>query len=120
MTKSNGGFCHCPHCGKRLNYFYTWSIKSKGEYLCKSCGQCSDVKLKSPLAVLGWSSVVLAALILLLFIVTGSVFVWMLPLMLVPFLIFTLISPLFVKLQPIGSAEKSTAKSKFVLDGQRK
>lgn len=100
------GFFHCPHCGKGANYFYVWSIKSKGEYLCKKCGNCSDIRLSGALIAMGWGSVLLAAAMLALFILTDCNYIFLLPLMLAPFFVFTVIAPFFVKLRKIGEKKK--------------
>ena len=88
-TKSTqqGGFAlpQCPHCGKRINPFYAWSIKSKGEFRCDSCGGFSDVKLARPILWMGLFSVIIAAILLLTFMFMGSVHLAFLPVMLVPF-----------------------------------
>ena len=103
-TKSTqqGGFAlpQCPHCGKRINPFYAWSIKSKGEFRCDSCGGFSDVKLGRPILWMVLFSVIIAAILLLTFMFMGSVHLAFLPVMLVPFFIFTVLSPFFVRLTP--------------------
>lgn len=103
-TKSTqqGGFAlpQCPHCGKRINPFYAWSIKSKGEFRCDSCGGFSDVKLARPILWMGLFSAIIAAILLLIFMFMGSVHLAFLPVMLVPFFIFTVLSPFFVRLTP--------------------
>lgn len=90
----------CPYCGKTVNPFYAWSIKGQGEYNCSQCGGFSDVKLAKPIYYLGLGAVILAGIILLIFIFTGSMQLYLLPMMLIPFLIFTAISPFFVRLKP--------------------
>ncbi len=92
----------CPHCGKRVNPFLAWSVKSQGEYVCGSCGSFSNIRLAKPLYVMGLIAVLLAAILLLIFFLTGSMNLYLLLLMLVPFLAFTVISPFFVRLEKIA------------------
>lgn len=91
----------CPHCGKKINPFYAWSLKSKGEYHCNYCGSYSNIRLERFIYWAGLLSVVLAGILLLIFIFTGSNHPIILPLMFVPFVIFTGISPFFVRFEKI-------------------
>lgn len=39
----------CPHCGKQVNWFRAWALKTQGEYRCGKCGECSNVSLDKAL-----------------------------------------------------------------------
>ena len=101
--QKQGGFGlpRCPHCGKRVNPFLAWGIKSKGEFECGNCGSYSNIRLTKFLYIAGLSAVIIAAILLLVFIFTGCMNLVLLIFMLVPFAVFTVISPFFVRLQKI-------------------
>lgn len=89
----------CPHCGKGINPIYAWSLKSKGEFQCKQCHGYSTIRVRKFLYLAGLAAVVIAAIMLLIFIVTGCNLVWMLPCMLIPFFVFTVMSPFFLRFE---------------------
>lgn len=89
----------CPYCHKKFNPLLAWGIKGKGEFHCPSCGMYSDVRLTKSIRFLGLGAIGVALLLLLIFIFTGSTLVFLLPCMLLPFLVFTLIAPFFVRLR---------------------
>lgn len=90
----------CPYCGEKLNYAKAWTLRRRGEYICPKCGGLSNVHLDRSLYT-GGLFVVLAGLVLF---VLGLVFDSSLaPItlggILVFFLAFFLVSPLFVRLR---------------------
>ena len=103
QQKQSGGMGlpQCPHCGKRVNPFLAWGIKSKGEFECSKCGSYSNIRLAKGLYIAGLSAVILAGILLLVFLFTGCMNLALLIFMLVPFAVFTVISPFFVRLQKI-------------------
>lgn len=98
----------CPYCGKGMSYFAAYSSRRKAEYVCPKCGKESKVviaKLIVPIFII-------AAVIALA--VMGLWFFFRLlsnPLGIVlvaaPLLIFLLISPKFVQLEPLKKYQKS-------------
>ncbi len=101
QKKQGGGFGlpKCPHCGKTVNPIHAWGIKGKGEYACPDCGGYSEIRLSKALYIMGIISVALAGLLLLIFVVTGCMAVALLPLMLAPFFVFTVLSPFLIYLR---------------------
>lgn len=105
----------CPHCGKKINPFLAWGIKSKGEFACSNCGSYSNIRLAKSLHLAGLSAVVIAGILLLIFIFTGCMNLPLLILMLVPFFLFTVISPFLVRLEKIelpGQKKKTSGAKK--------
>ncbi len=94
----------CPHCQKRVNWFRAWALKTQGEYRCNKCGACSNValdKLIYPLAIVAAGA---GAVFFILFVALVREFSFTaLLLIAVPFLLFFLISPFFVRLRPVQS-----------------
>lgn len=98
----------CPYCGRRVPYSVAFSRRRKAEYVCKNCGRESRVVIKR--------SVILAFLICA--IISIAIFVlWIYlkltynPLGIVaiafPLIIFTIISPRFVRFEPLKKYKKT-------------
>lgn len=104
--KGKFGMPKCPYCGKKINPIYAWGIKSKGEYHCSECGTFANIKLEKFVYAAGLAALIIEALLLLLFIFTGGVIMYLLPLMIVPFLVFTCLAPFGIRFEKIGITQK--------------
>ncbi len=113
IREAASGFPKCPYCRKRVNYFYLWGSKGKGEYLCPHCGEYSNIKMRKAIYFLGLAAVILTAIMLAVFLLTGCQLVWLLIIMIIPFAIFTAVSPFFIKLarMPAPMKKKVTKKT---------
>ena len=98
----------CPYCGRRVPYSVAFSRRRKAEYVCKNCGRESRVVINR--------SVILAFIICA--IISIAIFVLWVYLKLtynplgiaaiaVPLIIFTLISPRFVRFEPLRKYKKT-------------
>ena len=90
----------CPYCGETLNYAKAWTLKRRGEYICPKCGGLSNIHLDRNLYTIGLGVIVVS----LIFFVLGLIFdsalaPFTLGTVFVLFLVFFLISPLFVRLR---------------------
>ena len=91
----------CPYCGKTVSYIGTMVNRRNGEYFCKKCKKESNVVIKKtvlliyPLAL----AVSLLALFYFLFL-TDRQNLWFMLIVAIPFLIFYLFVPMFVRLTP--------------------
>ena len=93
--------CRCPYCGKRISYFTALSIRRRGEYYCKKCKKESNVHIKKTIWVLFFAALVFALIILGYYLlITDRENPWFVFFVAVPFLLFYLFSPLFVRLRP--------------------
>ena len=93
--------CRCPYCGKRVSYFTALSIRRRGEYYCKRCKKESNVHINKTIWVLFFAVLVLALIIMGYFLImTDRENIWFVLLVAVPFILFYLFSPLFVRLRP--------------------
>lgn len=93
--------CKCPYCGKRISYFTALSIRRRGEYYCKKCKKESNVHINKTIWVMYFAALVIALIIVGFFIfVTSKQNPWFVLFVAVPFLLFFLFSPLFVRLRP--------------------
>lgn len=93
--------CRCPYCGKRISYFTALSIRRRGEYYCKKCKKESNVHIKKTIWVMFFAALVFALLIMGYYILlTDRENPWFIFFVAVPFLLFYLFSPLFVRLRP--------------------
>ena len=93
--------CRCPYCDKDISYVKALTVRRRGEYYCKKCKKESNVYIKKTIWVLFFSMLVLALLIMgfYLFMTNRENPIFIL-LVAVPFLIFYLFSPIFVRLRP--------------------
>ena len=93
--------CRCPYCGKRISYFTALSIRRRGEYYCKKCKKESNVHIKKTIWVLFFAAVVFALIIMGYYLlITDRRNPWFIFFVAVPFLLFYLFSPFFVRLRP--------------------
>lgn len=98
----------CPYCGKRISYFSAYFSRRKAQYVCPRCGKESRVvinKIIIPIFII--VSVISLA-------VMGCWFLFKLTsnpmgivLVALPLVIFGLISPNFVQLEPLKKYQKS-------------
>ena len=58
----------CPHCGKQVNWFRAWALKTQGEYRCGKCGECSNVSLDKALYPLAAVAAIAGAVFFVLFV----------------------------------------------------
>lgn len=98
----------CPYCSKRISYVSAYASRRKAEYVCERCGKESRVVINRKVI----PAFVLAAVIAVA-IMAGWIFADLadnplgILLVAVPLIIFTVISPKFVKLVPLKKYKKS-------------
>ena len=93
--------CKCPYCGKRISYFTALSIRRRGEYYCKKCKKESNIHINKTIWVLFITVLVMSLIIMGYYIfMTDRENILFVLLVAVPFLIFYIFSPLFVRLRP--------------------
>lgn len=93
--------CKCPYCGKPLSYFQALLIRKKGEYFCNKCKKDSNIHIKKTLFIPFIFVLVFALLVLFVYLfMTDRENPLFLLIILVPFVIFYLITPAFVRLKP--------------------
>ena len=93
--------CRCPYCGKEISYVKALTIRRRGEYYCKKCKKESNIVIKKTIWILFFAMLILSLFIMgfYLFMTNRENLIFVL-LVMVPFLIFYLFSPLFVRLKP--------------------
>lgn len=93
--------CKCPYCGKRISYFTALSIRRRGEYYCKKCKKESNIHINKTIWVMFVAVLVMSLIIMGYYIfMTDRENIIFVLLVAVPFLIFYIFSPLFVRLRP--------------------
>lgn len=98
----------CPYCGKRMSYFSAYFSRRKAEFVCPRCGKESKVVI---------SKIIIPIFIIAVLIALAIMGIWWffkllsnplgILLVAVPLLIFLLISPYFVRLEPMKKYRKS-------------
>lgn len=98
----------CPYCGKRISYGEKFSYRRKAEYVCPRCGKESRVIINKMVILIFVICAVIAALIMTAWIYFDLVSN---PLGVVavafPLIIFGLMSPNFVRFEPLRKYQKS-------------
>ena len=98
----------CPYCGKRISYGGKFSYRRKAEYVCPRCGKESRVIINKMVILIFVICAVIAALIMTAWIYFDLVSN---PLGIVavafPLIIFGLVSPNFVRFEPLRKYQKS-------------
>ena len=93
--------CRCPYCGKEVSYFKAMSIRRRGEYYCPKCYKESNIHIKKTIWIAFFAAVVFALIIMGFFLIMTNreniAFVFF---VMIPFIIFYLVSPVFVRLRP--------------------
>ncbi len=91
----------CPYCHRKVSYVAASVLKMRGEHCCKGCKCISNVVFSRVLYALGSLACVSGLLILVLYTAMGDhsdlhglLYVFL------PFLIFYLLTPFFVRLEP--------------------
>lgn len=93
--------CKCPYCSKRISYFTALSIRRRGEYYCKKCKKESNVHINKTIWVMFFAALVLALIIMGYYLfLTNKENLWFVLFVAIPFILFYLFSPLFVRLSP--------------------
>ena len=91
----------CPYCGKKISYFTLMHEKSHGEHFCRECRKESKICIQKKAAIF-------FILVTVIAIVTAAVLIagkgvenlWTILLVLAPFALFYLLTPIFVDLRP--------------------
>ena len=91
----------CPYCGKTVSYPMAFLLRRKGEYFCKKCKKESNVHINKTILLSFFFTLGLSVVILLYYLImTDRENMWFIAFVLMPYLIFYLCSPLFVRLRP--------------------
>ena len=91
----------CPYCGKKISYFKAFFIRRRGEYFCKKCKKESNIHIKKSiwfffLVILLMSLAIMGYYLFF----TDKENLWFLLFVVIPFFVFYLFSPLFIRLRP--------------------
>jgi len=94
-------FTECPYCHRKVSFFGASILKTKGEHCCAGCKCISNVVINKSIYAIASAVCVISFLTLFLYSVFGDhgdpkgiLFVFL------PFLIFYILVPFFVKLEP--------------------
>lgn len=95
------GLPQCPYCGRKVNPFYAWVLRTQGEYICPSCKGVSNIVL-SPLAkLLGAGAAIVGILVFVIALLdkeTDLPIFYLLWIM-APFVLFSILSAFCVQLK---------------------
>lgn len=103
----------CPYCGKQLNFFESFTVKNKGKYHCSACLKKSAVTFERWMYKCSWVCELVSFVILVLLVLfTESKSLLCLLAVALPFLIFYIIVPFSVVLEPCKQVDLKTAVEK--------
>ncbi|MGN1432713.1 MAG: hypothetical protein ACI4XI_03325 [Ruminococcus sp.] len=98
----------CPYCSKRISYISAYASRRKAEYVCERCGKESKVVVNRKVILAFALAAVVAVAIMAGWIFAGLAYNPLgILLVAVPLVIFTVISPKFVKFVPLKKYKKS-------------
>lgn len=95
------GLPQCPYCGKKINPFYAWYLRTQGEYICPACGGVSNIGITGAAKISGALVVVIDLVIFGIAMLDQShepPFGYLIA-MAAPFLLFTILSAFMVRLK---------------------
>lgn len=93
--------CKCPYCGKPLSYFQALLIRKRGEYFCNKCKKDSNIHIKKTIFIPFIFVLIFALMVLFVYLfMTDRENIAFIFIILIPFFIFYLITPAFVRLKP--------------------
>lgn len=94
------GKTECPYCGRKVGLIGAWLLKTQGEYRCPQCGGICNIVMSGGIYGLGAAAILLSVVFFLVHLLLIRLFSWLsLALVCSPFVLFFLLSPLFVRLQ---------------------
>ncbi len=107
--------CRCPYCGKEISYVKALTIRRRGEYYCNKCKKESNVIIKKTIWALFIAMLFFALVIMGFYLLMTNrenpVFIL---LVMVPFIIFYLFSPIFVRIRPKKRVQDSLYDTEMV------
>ncbi|QAT48289.1 hypothetical protein EQM14_00030 [Caproiciproducens sp. NJN-50] len=90
----------CPHCGDKIGLANAWVLKTQGEYLCPKCGGVSNIVLDRLLYLFAFLAILVSGVFFTLgFVGLLPLDIWLILLVLLPFLLFYLMSVFLVRLR---------------------
>lgn len=111
----------CPYCGKRLSYFEAFLNRRKGEYFCNKCGKESNIYFKRSLFVPYLIALLIGVAVTVFYIISKDLAVlFYMFLVLVPFIVFYIICPYFLKLKPMKKYMDSLYNTNYELQLNQK
>ena len=91
----------CPYCGKKLTYFQAFFNRTRGEFFCNKCKKESNILIKKTLLIPFFIALLFSLVILFaFFFMTDKTNLWFMLYVIIPFIVFYLLTPLFVVLKP--------------------
>lgn len=98
----------CPYCSKRISYVSAYASRRKAEYVCERCGKESRVVVNRKVILAFALAAVISVAIMAGWIFAGLAHNQLgILLVAVPLIVFTVISPKFVKFVPLKKYKKS-------------
>ncbi len=91
----------CPYCGKKMTYFQAFFNRTRGEFFCNKCKKESNILIKKTLLIPFFIALLFSLVVLFaFFFMTDKTNLWFMLYVIIPFIGFYLLTPLFVVLKP--------------------
>lgn len=91
----------CPYCGKSVSYLEALLLRRRGEHFCKKCKKESNVHINKWIWVAVFFTLLLSFMVLMYFLfMTDRENLWYILAVIVPYIVFYLCTPFFVRLRP--------------------
>lgn len=110
----------CPHCGRKLGFLQTWSIKTQGEFECPKCGGFSNIELDPAVYLFSILAIILGGLVYLIrMIAVKSLSIPTILFAVLPYFVFYLISVYLVRLRKPESGRRAPAPHRSAYEASR-
>lgn len=111
----------CPHCGEKVSLLRSWAIKTQGEYKCPQCNGISNIELDPAIHLFALLAVILGGLIYVItMFVVKTIGLIAIASMILPYLVFYLLSIFLVRLRKPTVRKKTTEGKASSVRTQRK
>lgn len=95
---------HCPHCGRRLDFWEAWLIHAQGEYDCPRCFNPSNIIYHRNLRRLAGLTILIGVLFFIgSMLLSKGEHIWGIFPVMLPFVLFALFSSRYMKLESFGA-----------------
>lgn len=92
----------CPYCDKKISYYMGYLERKQGEHSCNKCGKNSTIYYKPVMKIIALLTILISVTIFIIWFLNYSHnYINGVIAMIIPFIIFIFISPIFINFIPL-------------------
>ncbi len=88
----------CPYCNERLNFSQAFKVKTHDKYVCKKCGQISQIEINPSIKNLAKTLAILVSIVAIIFSFVVKSYIWGAIIITILFIAFYIQVPRFMEL----------------------